>query len=111
MLGDGGRDRLRRPAHASRHDLVVPRAGGRAARAAQPGRRRPRRGFRHPRVRATGLRTRTPASLVAAYPRAIRCCVGEMRLRYLILCVVAWALTAALPASASFPGANGKIAY
>src|SRR3954454_8623307 len=34
-----------------------------------------------------------------------------MRLRYLILCVVAWALTAALPASASFPGANGKIAY
>src|SRR4051794_30713256 len=34
-----------------------------------------------------------------------------MRLRYLILCVVAWALTAAAPASASFSGANGKIAF
>src|SRR3954471_12277301 len=34
-----------------------------------------------------------------------------MRLRYLILCVVACALTAAAPASARFPGGNGKIAY
>src|SRR3954447_10082633 len=34
-----------------------------------------------------------------------------MRLRYMILCVVACVLTAAAPASASFPGANGKIAF